>query len=126
MSNSTGKSPVLAAVDDLFFWSKIESVARNLGVAMSRSVDPSDLELRLAESTPRLILIDLNSRTFPPFETIARLKGDPRLRETQIVGFFSHVQVELVQRAKEAGCDLVLPRSAFSARLPQILKAQEP
>jgi len=32
------------------------------------------------------------------------------------------VQGELKQKAQEAGCDTVLPRSAFSQSLPQILR----
>ena len=34
----------------------------------------------------------------------------------------SHVQGELKQQAQEAGCDMVLARSAFSQNLPVILK----
>jgi hypothetical protein len=32
------------------------------------------------------------------------------------------VQVELKQQAQEAGCDMVMARSAFSQNLPQIFK----
>ena len=37
-------------------------------------------------------------------------------------GFVSHVQGELKQKAQEAGCDVVMPRSAFSQTLPQLLR----
>ena len=39
-----------------------------------------------------------------------------------MIGYVSHVQGELKQAAHEAGCDMVLARSAFSQNLPQILK----
>jgi hypothetical protein len=39
-----------------------------------------------------------------------------------LLGYLSHVQGELKLKAQEAGCDTVLPRSAFSQSLPQILK----
>jgi hypothetical protein len=39
-----------------------------------------------------------------------------------VIGFLSHVQGELKQKAHETGCDMVLARSAFSQNLPQILK----
>jgi len=32
------------------------------------------------------------------------------------------VQGELKQKAQEAGCDVVMPRSAFSQTLPQLLR----
>ena len=39
-----------------------------------------------------------------------------------IIGFLSHVQGDLKQKAHEVGCDMVLPRSAFSQNLPQLLR----
>jgi hypothetical protein len=42
-----------------------------------------------------------------------------------VVGFFAHVQTELMQRARAAGFDEVLPRSAFVARLPDILRGAD-
>jgi hypothetical protein len=38
------------------------------------------------------------------------------------MAFFSHVQVELQRAAQEAGCDQILPRSQFTATLPQLLR----
>jgi hypothetical protein len=46
---------------------------------------------------------------------------DESLRAVPLLGFFSHVQTELQQRAKEAGFDRVMPRSAFSKNLAEIL-----
>ena len=42
--------------------------------------------------------------------------------QAHVVAYLSHVQVELAAAAKEAGADTVLPRSAFSAKLPEILQ----
>jgi len=39
-----------------------------------------------------------------------------------VIGFLSHVQGDLKQKAHEVGCDMVLPRSAFSQNLPQLLR----
>jgi hypothetical protein len=49
------------------------------------------------------------------------LKSDEQLREVPLVGFFSHVQTELRRNALDAGFDQVLPRSAFSRDLPNLL-----
>jgi hypothetical protein len=35
----------------------------------------------------------------------------------------SHVQTDLAARAREAGCDEVMPRSAFTQNLARILSA---
>lgn len=114
--------PVLVAVDDLFFWSKIESTARSLNVELVQSTDARQLEERLSDTDPRLIILDLNSRSCRPLEAIRRIKSDPKLRETPVVAFLSHVQVDLERAARDAGCDFVLPRSAFSARLSELLR----
>ena len=53
-----------------------------------------------------------------------QLKQDDQLRSIRLVGFFSHVETELQVAAEKAGFDQVLPRSAFTNRLPQILKGE--
>jgi hypothetical protein len=37
------------------------------------------------------------------------------------MGFVSHVQVAVIEAAQQAGAEQVLPRSAFAARLADIL-----
>ena len=38
------------------------------------------------------------------------------------MGFLNHLQGELKAKAIEAGCDTVMPRSAFSQSLPNMLR----
>ena len=115
--------PVLVAVDDLFFLIKIETAARQLGVSLIQVRSAQALESQLeAPTPPRLVILDLNSTACASLAAIRRIKSDPRLRETRTVGFFSHVQTELAVAAREAGCDLILPRSEFSAKLGEVLR----
>src|SRR6476661_7593124 len=64
-----------------------------------------------------------------PLPLIPKLKTKLK-KGTSIIGFLSHVQGDLKQKAHEVGCDMVLPRSAFSQNLPQLLRrhgaAEEP
>ena len=73
------------------------------------------------DGKPSLIIFDLNNLNAKPLQTIPKLKKQLK-KETAILGFVSHVQGELKLKALEAGCDSVLPRSAFSANLPQLLR----
>jgi CheY-like chemotaxis protein len=50
-----------------------------------------------------------------------QLKADEQLRSIPLLGFFSHVQTELQHQAEQAGFDQVIPRSAFSKYLGEIL-----
>jgi hypothetical protein len=56
-----------------------------------------------------------------PLTLIPKLKSKLK-KGTSIIGFLSHVQGDLKQKAHEVGCDMVLPRSAFSQNLPQYSK----
>jgi hypothetical protein len=73
------------------------------------------------DEKPSLIIFDLNNLNAKPLTTIPKLKAKLK-KETTIIGFVSHVQGELKLKAQEAGCDVVIPRSAFSQNLPQLLR----
>lgn len=113
---------VIVAVDDLIFAAKIRTTAEHVGVEV---VFPRSLEAlgeACRQSAPALVIIDLHLQREDPFAIARSLKASEELRATPLLGFFSHVQVELQQRAQEAGFERVLPRSAFSKRLPEILR----
>ena len=54
-------------------------------------------------------------------KSIAALKSDPEIASARTIGFASHVHVDLINAARKAGADEVLPRSAFAGRLADIL-----
>jgi CheY-like chemotaxis protein len=112
---------VIAAVDDLFFATKIETAAKAAGVELRTAATAEDLWRQLESLTPSLIVLDLNSARCTPLDTVVRLKADPRLSCVKVVGFLSHVQEDLQRSAQSAGCDLVIPRSVFSAKLGSLL-----
>ena len=112
---------VLAAVDDLLFASKIRGTAEQLNVTVEFAKKAGTLfDLAKAE-TPDLIILDLNSERLDPVGLAKDIKADEQLRGVPLVGFLSHVQTDLMRLAQEAGVDKVMPRSAFTARLADIL-----
>jgi CheY-like chemotaxis protein len=113
---------ILAAVDDLMFKVKILETARQVGVRVATASTAADALARARAEKPALIILDLHSGPCAPTEVLKALKADPDLRAIPTLGYFSHVEAEVGQRALEAGCDEVLPRSAFSARLPDLLR----
>jgi len=115
---------VLAAVDDLFFASKIRGTAEQLNVTVEFAKKADTLFDLAKTDAPSLVILDLNSEKFDALSLAARLKGDERLRGVPVVGFLSHVQTELQRSAEEAGVDRVLPRSAFTKYLSEILKGE--
>jgi CheY-like chemotaxis protein len=115
---------IFAFVDDLFFLAKIQETARKINVKVEFVKTDKDLLDRMkqnGEEKPSLIIFDLNNVSAKPLTLIPKLKSKLK-KGTSIVGFLSHVQGDLKQKAHEAGCDMVLPRSAFSQNLPQLLR----
>jgi CheY-like chemotaxis protein len=117
-------SRIFAFVDDLFFQAKIQETARKLNVKVEFAKNDKDLAERMqqnGEEKPSLIIFDLNNANAKPLTLIPKLKSKLK-KGTSIIGFLSHVQGDLKQKAHEVGCDMVLPRSAFSQNLPQLLR----
>jgi len=115
------KKNVLAVLEDLFFTVKINESAKRAGMPVEFVKSETDA-LDRARRGPAVMIIDLNCRSIDPLQLIRALKADPSLRNIKLIGYVSHVQGELKQQAQEAGCDTVMPRSAFSQNLQQILK----
>jgi CheY-like chemotaxis protein len=116
-------SRIFAFVDDLFFMAKIQETARKLNVKVEFIKTEKDLLDRIKQNgdeKPSLIIFDMNNVNAKPLTLIPKLKT--KLKKTSIIGFLSHVQGDLKQKAHEVGCDMVLPRSAFSQNLPQLLR----
>ncbi len=116
---------VLAAVEDLLFRSKISETAEVLGIEARFPRSKGKLLETLRESPPDLLVLDLNSARFEPLELLRRVKSDEMTQRIPTVGFLSHVQRDLAVAAKEAGCDRVMARSAFTKDLPRILAEGE-
>ncbi len=115
---------IFAFVDDLFFAAKIQETARKLNVKVEFAKNDKDLADRMEQNgdeKPSLIIFDLNNANAKPLTLIPKLKSKLK-KGTSIIGFLSHVQGDLKQKAHEVGCDMVLPRSAFSQNLPQLLR----
>ena len=112
---------VLAAVEDLLFRSKISETASQLGVEASFPRNPKKLLEAARESRPDLLVLDLNSARFEPLSLVQTIKSEGATQSVKTVGFLSHVQKDLAVAAREAGCDRVVARSAFTKNLPEIL-----
>jgi CheY-like chemotaxis protein len=111
---------VLALVDDIFFQAKLAETARHVGVVL-QTVSTGDALVTaasVAANPPRLLLVDLNARA-GALQAIEQLHAQGNL--LPVIAFLSHVQVDLAERARAAGCLQVMPRSKFTAELAAIL-----
>jgi CheY-like chemotaxis protein len=117
-------------IEDLFFLAKIQEVSKKLGIKVAfvkpdKEDKEKDVLAKLTETTeedrPALILFDLNNANVKPLTLIPKIRAKLK-RSASIIGFLSHVQGDLKNKAIEAGCDTVMPRSTFSQNLPSLLR----
>ncbi len=115
------KKKILAVVEDLMFTVKISEAARRVGLQVEFVKSEKDA-IEKAKEQPLLVILDLNTGAVQPLKLIGKLKGSSETKTINLLGYVSHLHAELKQQAQEAGCNMVMARSAFSQNLPMILK----
>lgn len=112
-------------IEDLFFLAKIQETAKKLGVKVGFLKNDKETLAKITEAPeqerPSLIVFDLNNANAKPLTLIPKLKSKLK-KGTSIIGFLSHLQGDLKAKAVDAGCDMVMPRSAFSQNLPSLMR----
>jgi len=116
---------IFCFIEDLFFLAKIQETARKLGVKVEFVKGDKDAVARIYEAPetekPSLLVFDLNNLNAKPLALIPKFKAKFK-KSVSIIGFLNHLQGDLKIKATEAGCDVVMPRSAFSQSLPSLLR----
>ncbi|WP_263351177.1 response regulator [Acidicapsa acidisoli] len=112
-------------IEDLFFLAKIQEASRKLGVKVEFVKGDKEVLARITDAPEAeraaLLVFDLNNAAAKPLTIIPKLRAKLK-KSVSIIGFLSHLQGDLKMKATEAGCDTVMPRSAFSQSLPNLLR----
>ncbi|HKA02409.1 MAG TPA: hypothetical protein VKE70_38120 [Candidatus Solibacter sp.] len=108
-------------MNDLFFSVKISEAAKRNGLALEFVKDSGEV-LAKAKEKPSLIVFDLNFDAVEPLDLITKLKASAETKSVSLLGYLSHLQSELKVQAQDAGCDMVMARSAFSQNMLMIFK----
>jgi CheY-like chemotaxis protein len=116
---------IVAVLDDLLFSIKIKTAAKTLNAAVHFERAPDQVLESIRAKAPRLVIFDLDSVKMRPMHAIASMKADSALRGIPTLGFVSHVHADVIARARAAGIDQVLARSAFVTQLEPILLGAE-
>ena len=111
--DATPSGPIIILVKDLMFLSRIGNTAQTLGIPIRSLRDPA----KLAGEKGCRCIFDLNLEG--ALEAAVAWK---QANKATILGFVSHVDSETISRAKSAGVDSILARSAFVQSLPTLLK----
>ncbi|HZT80486.1 MAG TPA: response regulator [Gemmataceae bacterium] len=106
--------------DDLLFTSRITGVGRDLGLTVRAARSAEALEALARQQAPTCVLLDLANPGLSVPDLVRRL-GEACAARPFVVAYGSHIDAAGLRAAREAGCDLVLPRSAFVEQLPHRL-----
>jgi hypothetical protein len=109
--------PAYLLCDDLLFTSRIIATARASGLDIHTARTPAQLQNLITQQVPSCVLLDLHCLGLSVPDLVQTLPS-PR---PFVVGYGSHVDAARLKAARDAGCDLVLPRSKFVEGLAEAL-----
>ncbi|MDR3725450.1 MAG: response regulator [Terracidiphilus sp.] len=116
---------IFCFIEDLFFQAKIQETSRKLGIKVEFVKGDKESVAKITalpeEERPSLLVFDLNNLNAKPMTLIPKFKTKFK-KATSIIGFLNHLQGDLKLKAIDVGCDTVMPRSAFSQSLPNLLR----
>ena len=113
---------ILVVVDDLFFTAKITETVRQLGAVPVVAGDIEEVRDRLSQNLPVAIIVDLGLMRSDPVALIDHFRHTPETVDIPMMAYCAHTNQALMDRAVNAGCEYVLPRSSFVHRLPDFIQ----
>ena len=111
---------VLVIATNLFFLPRIQNIAAPSGCDTRQVMTIDRLKEEMADGETVLVLVDLEAN--PDFwgEAVGRVLASGPSRP-QVVGYGGHTNTAMLQKAEEAGCDLVLTKGQFSRDLSKLI-----
>ena len=117
MSDEPTSPPALLILcRDLLIGSKITAAAQSAGTAFKVVRDAA----KLHDQPGSRLIADLNQDGAVDAAAAWKVTHP----EAEVIGFVSHVDADTIQRARTAGLDHVLARSAFVDQLPKLIRAE--
>jgi DNA-binding NarL/FixJ family response regulator len=108
---------VVALVPDLLFGSQVQGMLVAAGDEVELVGDETRLRDRLGDAAApavAVLVVDLTNEALDGPALVETLSAEGALARTRTLGFYSHVDVAVRERAQEAGFDLVVPRSRMA------------
>lgn len=114
---------VATACSDLIFGARIRAAVAAVGGRTIMLSGREDATARIRAEHPDLVIVELDARWLSGPAFIAELKARPETAAIPVLAFGSHVAVEVLAAARQAGAEQVLARSAFVRQLSDLLRS---
>ncbi|HMS61338.1 MAG TPA: hypothetical protein PKD63_03590 [Solirubrobacteraceae bacterium] len=110
---------VLALMPDLLFGSKVQAALTAAGHDVEVTGD--ELAARVGAPDADVLVVDLTTDAIDGSTLVESMRVDGELGSTRTLGFYSHVDVAVRERALDAGFDLVVPRSRMNREAAELV-----
>ncbi len=109
---------LLLVATDLILRSRLVEGARALGhpVAVAETADAARDALR--SQRPALLVLDLQAQGLAWQDVVAAAKG----AGVPVLAYGQHTKPSILRAARQAGCDLAVPRSRLVSELPALIE----
>ena len=108
----------LMLCDDLIFFSRVSGAARAAGLSVRMVRTAAELVAAARAAAPAGVVVDVHNPGLDLPALLADLKTACGVMP-RVTAYGSHVDAAALRAARQAGCDRVLPRSAFVEELEE-------
>ena len=109
----------IIAIASLFFGAKLKGLCEEAGYEYKGAIGLNGALKRIEEYSPACVLIDLSKDDIDICEAVTSIRC---ISTAPIVAFCGHVAIELLQNAKDCGCDVVTTNGEITGSFERVLK----
>ena len=108
---------IVIVVPDLMFQPRIAEAARRLGASVRIAESPASADAALADA-PAATVVDLHAEGIDAIETVRRASE----AGARVLAFGRHTEPATLRAARDAGAEIVVPRSQLVEELTALLR----
>ena len=114
-------STILAAVNDIFFYTKLRDALKPHGYHLERARSQQDVPDKIATIHPAACVLDMNDPALDGLKALETIRTDARFKNLPVLAFANHEEVGTWQQAKRLGVSKIVSRNEFSSRTRDLL-----
>jgi CheY-like chemotaxis protein len=107
---------ILAAVNDVFFYTKLRDALQTQGYQLERARSQQDVPDKVAMFSPAAVVLDMNDPRLDGLKALEAIRADAQFRSLPVLAFANHEEVHTWQQAKRLGVTKIVSRNEFSSR----------
>ncbi|MHB8701568.1 MAG: hypothetical protein ACYC7D_11215 [Nitrososphaerales archaeon] len=107
---------IIVGAADIFFRAKLEQMTKACGGTPIFVTSEAELHRALVKSDRRTLIVVDVEKSIVDLAQVALMKG-----QAELVGFYPHVQKELLEKARKSGITRTVPRSRIEEMVKRFL-----